>query len=80
MKTKILLFLMKNKGNLSLFLITFIATLLCGLLFGSMAGGCLGILSLIGIDAVAESVHMRLGDTARPGILGITLGVLILIL
>lgn len=77
MKQRIRSFIMESKGNISLLLLTLSVTLSTGLPFGCIAGGCLGTITLVGVDYAASLVGMRLGDTDRPGIVGIALGVLI---
>lgn len=81
MKQKALSFLRENKGGISLFLITLLATLVFSLPFGgirgSIVGGCFGTLALIGTSYLAGKVGMQLGDSDRPGITGIVIGILI---
>ena len=78
MKEKIKEFVKVNKGNISRFIITMVITLAAALIGGSaLAGGCIGTLALLGIDCMLDKVGMKLGDSDRPGILGIVLATLI---
>lgn len=77
MKDKIINYLKENKGGFSLLVFTLVVTLLFGLTLGALVGGCFGTLSLIGLGYVASKVGMQFGDSNRPGIVGIVLGVLI---
>lgn len=77
MKQKIKLFLAIYKGTISLFVITLAVTLVTAIVCSPVAGACVGTLSLVGITYLAEKVGMMLGDSQKPGIVGIALGVLI---
>ena len=78
MKEKIKKFIKENKGNISLFLITMVMTLVIAIISGSViAGGCFGTITLLGIDYSSGKVGMMLGDSDRPGILGIVIGLLL---
>lgn len=78
MKEKFITFLKRNKGNISLMLITMIVTLITAIISASVIiGGCLGVLSLLSIDYLSKAVGMQLGESNKPGILGIILGILL---
>lgn len=77
MEQKMKDFIMENRGTAVLFLLTLAVTVVSGAASSAVIGWCFGTLSLVGVDYAASLVGMRLGDTDRPGIVGIALGVLI---
>ena len=78
MKERLKEYFTENKGNISKFIITMAMTLAVAIAGGSViAGGCLGTLTLLGIDHLSGKVGMQLGDSARPGVLGIAIGLLL---
>ena len=78
MKQKVLSFLKANKGSISLLLITLAVTLIFGLFINVITGACFGVLTLTSIEYLTHTVGMQLGDSNRPGIVGIVMGTLIL--
>ena len=82
-------FLKKNKGSVSLFVITLIVTLVTAAitsLFGVflltkiVLSTTVGIITLMGISTLEELVGMKLSNSKRPAILGIIVGVWIILL
>lgn len=77
MKEKVISYIKANRGSFSLLLITFFVTVVFGLSCGALAGGCCGTITMLVLDYMAGKVGMMLGDSAKPGIAGIAIGILV---